>query len=441
MTQSPSTRPGAVDVAALIDSRPLSGLQIRVVALCALVVLIDGYDIQIMSLAVPAVAEAWKIRPADFGWVLTASLAGIGLGGAFVAPLADRFGRRPLMLLGMALAGISTLAAAFSHSLTEFMVWRLITGIGIGSAQPIAAALTADFMPLRRRAWLVTLMFCNVALGAVVAGFTAPPAMAAMGWRGLFIVGAVATLGLWVVLWFALPESLRFLVARRPGHKGVAASLAHIAPEVDPANVTIAPELKVRRSVLDLLSRELRARTLVIWTIYTINVFVVYLLISWLPTLLRQAGWPADQASRGAVLFQAGGVVGGLLLSSQIDRGRATAALLFGYGLAAAAFFGLGLVAPGFWVWGGLMLLIGLGLAGAQFVLIALAAAFYPTTIRATGVGWAGTVSRIGAVAAPLFGVWAMQIATPLQVLQMMILPIAFCAALALVIRPSWRTN
>ena len=426
------------EVGQLIDERPIGALQVLVVVLCALVVMIDGYDIQIMSLAVPAVAEDWGVPPSSFGLVLSAALAGIGFGGAFVAPLADRLGRRPVLVVTVGLVGLATLASAFAHTLSEFVFWRFLTGVAMGTAQPVATALTAEYVPARRRAWLVTVMFCNVAVGAFIAGFAAPPLMHAFGWRGLFLAGGAATLGLAAVLLAAVPESVRFLAARRPGGRSLARVLGRLAPEVAPAAVTVAPEAARRRSVLELLGRDYRSRTLVVWLTYGLNAFALYLLITWLPTLLRQAGWPQDAASRGSVLFQLGGVAGGLMLSAMVDRGRILRALLTGYAVAGSALVLLSVTPSTYLVWGGLMLLIGAGLNGAQFVIIALAAGVYPVGLRAAGVGWVGTVSRVGAVLAPLFGAWAIGVAGPAQVLAMMLAPVAVCAGLAFLIRRDW---
>jgi AAHS family 4-hydroxybenzoate transporter-like MFS transporter len=428
-----------VEVGQLIDERPIGALQVLVVVLCALVVMIDGYDIQIMSLAVPAVAQDWGVPASSFGLVLSAALAGIGLGGAFIAPLADRIGRRPVLVATVALVGLATLAAALAHTLSQFVLWRLLTGVGMGAAQPVAVALTAEYVPARRRAWLVTVMYCNVAVGAFVAGFAAPPLMHAFGWRGLFLAGGIATVGLGAVLLAAIPESLRFLVARRPGGKGLARVLGRLAPEVSPAAVAAAaPGAARRRSVLELLGRDYRLRTLVLWLSYGLGSFALYLLITWLPTLLRQAGWPQDAASRGSVVFQLGGVAGGLLLSAMVDRGRILTALLIGYAVAGSALLLLSFTPSTYLVWGGLMLLIGAGLNGAQFVVIAVAAGVYPSGLKAAGVGWVGTVSRVGAVLAPLFGAWAIGVAGPAQVLAMMLAPVAACAALAFLIRRDW---
>ncbi len=430
---------GSVDIGRLIDERPLSRLQIQVAVLCGMVVFFDGYDVQVMALAIPSVSETWGAAASSFGIALSASFLGIGLGSGLIAPFGDRIGRRPVIVGGLVIGGLATLATATAHTLMDFTFWRLLTGLGIGASIANAAAHTSEYMPARRRAWLVTVMYCNVALGAFFAGLWAPAVLKVSDWRGLFLLGGVGTLAVCVLVWALLPESLKFLVARRPEDRRIAGLLARLAPGVAPGSVFAAPALTKKRSVLDLVSADYRARTTVLWTLYALNIFVIYVLVSWLPTLLRREGWPTDEALVGAVLFQLGGVAGGLVLSSFIDRGRMRGALIAGYVTCAVALAAIAFTPSTFLVWGALMLAVGAGISGAQFVLIALAAEFYPLTIRATGVGWAVTVGRVGAVAAPLVGGAVLPLVTPAHGLTLLMVPTLICAACAALVQRAWR--
>lgn len=427
------------EIGALIDERPLTRLQVQVAVLCGMVVFFDGYDVQVMALAVPSVSETWGAAASSFGLALSASFLGIGIGSGLIGPLGDRIGRRPVIVGGLLLGGAATLATTLSHSLLDFTVWRLLTGLGIGASIANAAAHTSEYMPARRRAWLVTVMYCNVALGAFFAGLWAPAVLKVSDWRGLFLLGGVGTLAVCALVWALLPESLKFLVARRPADRRIGGLLARLAPEVEPGSVFAAPAMTKTRSLLDLVNADYRARTAVLWALYAMNIFVIYVLVSWLPTLLRRAGWPTDEALVGSVLFQLGGVAGGLVLSSFIDRGRMRGALIVGYVVCAAALAAISLSPPTFLVWGALMLAVGAGISGAQFVLIALAAEFYPLAIRATGVGWAVTVGRVGAVAAPLVGGAVLPLMTPVHGLSLLMIPTLACAVCAVLVQRGWR--
>jgi AAHS family 4-hydroxybenzoate transporter-like MFS transporter len=223
-----------VAVDKLIDERPISSLQIRVIALCACVIFLDGYDIQTLAVTVNWLSSEWNLTRADFTLAQTAALLGYAASAALVAGLGDRWGRRPILILAAALMGIGSLFTAFSHNVLELAFWRFLTGAGFGASVPNATAITSEFVPARRRAALITIMYANIALGAVVAGFAAPPVYAAFGWRAVFIVGGIGPIIVGLMLWLWLPESIRFLMEKRPADKRIPSLLSRLAPDIDP---------------------------------------------------------------------------------------------------------------------------------------------------------------------------------------------------------------
>jgi AAHS family 4-hydroxybenzoate transporter-like MFS transporter len=305
----------------------MSRLQWLVAVSCALVMFVDGYDIQVMALAVPALSMQWGIEPSRFGVALSAAVLGIGLGGAFVAPLGDRIGRRPLLTIALVIAGVSTLATATSTTPTEFALWRLLTGIGIGAGIPNCNAWTSEYVPARMRGSLLVLMNAAIGIGAFSAGFIAPGILQSWGWRGTFLIGGTVPLAIALILYWRAPESLKFLAARRPGDPRIASILKRLAPDLALVGLERqeASSLESRSSApsgfAQLLGPIYRQRTLVLWGVVLANLFTLYVLISWLPTLLQRSGWSLAAAVRGAVLIQAGSVVGGILLSFFLDRG------------------------------------------------------------------------------------------------------------------------
>jgi AAHS family 4-hydroxybenzoate transporter-like MFS transporter len=417
-----------VDVRQLIDERPLAPLQKWIIVLCGLVVLLDGYDIQTMALAVPSLASQWAVPPSRFGLALSASLIGLMVGAGLLAPLGDKYGRRPLLIGGMALLGVASLGTIFSTMPEHLVVWRFLTGLGLGASIPNGTALTSEYMPARRRAALVTLMFCNMAVGAFVAGFTAPAIIGTWGWRGIFVVGGVLPLVVSLVLFLFAPESVRFLLTRDPDDPRIRKILLRIAPDANAAFVRSEAQTAERHSVLALFAREYRLRTLLIWCAFILNLFVLYTLISWIPTLLRGAGWAAANASRGVGIINAGGVVAGLLISAFVDRNRTLPAMLVAY-IGVAVSLALFTILPSGAIWWLLLAVIGGGTSGAQMTLNSLAAGIYPPVIRATGVGWATSIGRVGAALAPLVAaaVVGRQVA-PLSVLGLLIIPVLACA-------------
>jgi MFS transporter, AAHS family, 4-hydroxybenzoate transporter len=432
-----------VEIDKLIDERPLAGVQILVIVLCALVIFLDGYDIQTLAVNINWLSAEWGLTRADFTLPQTAALIGYAFSAAIVAGFGDRWGRRPILLMATLVMGLASLGTALSENVNQLAFWRLLTGMGFGASVPNATAITSEFVPLRRRAALITVMYANIALGAVVAGFAAPYIYEALGWQAVFIAGGVGPLVVCVLLWFFLPESVRFLIEKKPGDPRIAATVARLAPDVDPNNVTLAKRSEVQRqSVLALLAPAFRARTLLLWTGVALNLFSLFFLISWLPALLNSSGWSPTDASRGGVMLQIGGIISGLLMAWQVDRGRTVPAMVTAY-LITAASLGLFLLIPStsgsWWL---LLLTIGAGTSGTQFAFNALSAAFYPSLIRSTGVGWAVGVGRIGAILGPAFGGYIVraQLATP-QVLGLLVIPVLLCAVCVMFLPLVWRSG
>jgi AAHS family 4-hydroxybenzoate transporter-like MFS transporter len=389
------------------DARPLTALQIRVFLLCALVVLLDGYDLQAMGLAVPTLAHDWHLANPSFTYALSASLLGLGLGSAFIAPLGDRLGRRPLLLAGLAIILVTSLGITTATTPWQLSAWRLLIGLGLGVCQSNASALTAEYAPQGRRATIMTLMGVCVSFGAMLAGLTAPQVLAAAGWRGLFLVGAALPLLALLASLMGLPESVALV---RAGSGG---------------------------SLLALLRVPYRERTLRLWLVYGLAAMLLYFLISWLPTFLTAAGWSRAQAPHGIALLQGGGIAGSLVQAWLVDRRRAITALVgaFGMTLVTALLFAVPGTAP---AWPLLLVLMGSGIGGVIMAFIALGAIFYPPAIRVTGFGWAGAVSRVGAVLGPLAGGWI--IATgiaPRMMLGLIAVPALLCIAGTLAMRRS----
>ncbi len=394
-----------VEIDDLLDASRLSGLQKYVLVLCTLAVVFDGYDLQVLSLAVPAVTKAWSISPASLSVALSASPLGMGLGAAFLGPLGDRYGRRTVLAATMAIVGISSLASSLAHDAPQLAVCRFFTGVALGASLANAYTLAADFMPRRRRATLTTLSYCNTATGALLASLVVPTVMRRYGWPASFVVGGALPLALCAALLTTGPESIKFLLNRRPGSRAIATILRHIAPGVAAETVYLKPAAQVLAgSVRDLFRRTYRAPTLLLWLGFAMNSFNLYLLVSWLPTLLTGSGWPPAQAIREVGFNQLGGILGGVSLAGLMDRFGAERTLATGFAVLAVALMLFLVVPSGFLTWGALLLLIGACTGGSQFAIVSLAASLYPSRILATGSGWASAVARLGAFISPLVG-------------------------------------
>jgi AAHS family 4-hydroxybenzoate transporter-like MFS transporter len=433
----------AIDVSRLLDERAISPVQWLVVVLSALVMLVDGYDVAVMALSVPLVARQWGITPEHFSAALSAVLLGLTVGAAFLAPLGDQVGRRTLLIAAMALVGITTTITAAAASPVQFMIWRFLTGLGLGMSIPNCNAWTAEYLPVRQRPTVLVIMNAAINAGAFCAGFVLPVIFAHWGWRGAFMVGGVLPLLLAVVILTAAPESLKFLIARRPHDPRIGGILRRVAPEVDPATPLTRPEAAPapsRWSVAELLAPLYRRRTLVLWAVVIANLFTLYILVNWLPTLLQSAGWTQSDALHGASMMQLGGVLGGLALSVFLSRGSTVPALLVIY-LVTAACLVLFRLAPPLVTWVALVLM-GAGTGGAQLALNVLSTAYYPPTIKATGMSWAGVVGNGGSFLAPVVGGWLIGRGfASMNILSMIAVPALLCALGVLFMRREWQWN
>lgn len=427
-----------IEITRVIDERPLSSLQILVIVLCSVNVFLDGYDIQSISLALPSLVTEWGVPREQFSWVMSAAIFGGILGGAFLTPLGDRFGRRQILVWSTVTSSIGTFLTATASSPYQLIMYRLIMGFGMGASVAIAITLTSEYMPAARRARLITIMYCNVALGALTAGFVAPVLINQWGWRGIFVIGGIMPLILSIVLFLFLPESVRFLMERNPDDPRIKSIIKKMAPDIEPSHVYAeARTANTKLAVSTLLTPLYRNRTLLTWAIFFLNYYLLYFLISWLPQLLTEQGWSQAQALRGGVLIQAGGIIGGLTLALLVDRGKTVRGLLCAYLITTVA-FGLFLVLPATFIqWGLLVLIVGCGTSGAQFAMNALAAILYPPGIRATGLGWATAIGRSGAAIGPMTILGLSMLGLNLEtyvILGLLSLPVLLCAALVLFI-------
>jgi AAHS family 4-hydroxybenzoate transporter-like MFS transporter len=388
----------------------LGSLQVTVTALCALIAMLDGFDTQAIAYVAPRIAEGWGLAPSAFGPVFSVGLLGLALGAFLLSPLADRFGRKSIILLSAAIFGVFALLTALADSMNHLLILRLLTGIGLGAAMPNIIALTSEYAPPRLRATLVTIMFCGFPLGSTIGGIVASPIMARFDWQGVFVLGGLLPLLLLPVLLFVLPESARFLVARNASEDRIAPIVRRLGLGVSVAEFIEgirreqAVHGKARLSVPQLFEGRRALVTLLLWAAFFLNLLVMYFLVNWLPTLLKGAGLPLSMAILSTATLNLGGVVGALFLGRLIDRASPYLVLGWAYAfsaicIAVIAFGGtdLRILLTG-------AALAGFGVVGAQIGCNALAAAIYPTAIRATGVGWALGVGRIGAIIGPLVG-------------------------------------
>jgi AAHS family 4-hydroxybenzoate transporter-like MFS transporter len=413
----PSTT--ALDIRRFIDDRPVSRYQLLVATMCGLIVFVDGFDAQAMGYVAPALTAAMEISRGVLGSVISSGLVGMMVGALVSGPLADRIGRKPVLIGCALIFGVGSLLTATAQSVESLMAWRAVTGLGMGGAMPNAIALTSEYMPRRRRAGAVTMMICGFSLGAAVGGFVAASIIPRFGWPSVFIVGGVIPIAIALLSVFVLPESIRFLVVRGGGEPRARTYLSRIAPgEVvaGPLSPGYDEHGHAGAFIVSELFTERRAfGTILIWVIYFMNLLNLYFLNSWLPTIISDAGIPVDTAIRLTSLFQIGGIVGAVILGRLLDRTFSFWILAGCYGWAAAFVYSIGHAGASAALLALTITCAGVGIIGGQNASHALSSEFYPTRIRSTGVGWALGIGRIGSIIGPVLGGLLLAQNTPMR--------------------------
>ena len=395
-----------INISEDIDNRPFGRFQVLVLVLCGLTVLLDGFDVQVIGFLAPAIIHEWNANRASLGPVFAASLFGLLIGSLVLGTLADKWGRRPVLIGATFFFSICMMATAHVHSLNQLMVMRFVTGLGLGSILPNVIALSAEYSPLRKRVTALMLVSIAFPIGAVLAGIVSELMLPHWGWRSVFYVGGVLPVILAVVLLFNLPESLQFLVLREKS-AGVRRWLGKLYPEIKVLSdaVFIVREPHGKGSpVAELFTGGRASTTLMLWAACMANLLILYFISNWLPTIVRAAGLTLSNAVLAGTAFQIGGVVGAILLGFIIDRHGFRAVLIPCFIVAAVALFMMGRPGLGVPVLFMVIIVAGFCVIGGQGGLNALAASSYPTALRSTGIGWALGMGKLGSVLGPMLG-------------------------------------
>lgn len=395
----------SLNVSRLIDEKPISRLQIAVIALCGLINFFDGMDTQSIGVAAPFIAKSLGLTIPQLGPVFSAGLLGAALGAIGFGAIADRVGRKRLLVIAAVLIGVFTLLTASAQSFNSLMLCRFLAGIGLGGATPCFIALTAEYTPERRRATCVTLMWSSFPLGAMAGAFINSRLIEHFGWQMIFYIGGMLPLAIAVILAIWLPESLKFLIARRNDTIGARRILQRMGVASLPeGTVLTADGDKTERASFGSVFRGgLALGTLLLWGPFFTGMGVLTLTVLWTPSLMGMNGIsPADGAF--VVAFNGLGAFFGQAVAGRcIERFGIIPTMVPAFILGAAATVGLGYSVasvPAASLCIGLVgLFLGIGTAGA----IAMAAEIYPTAIRATGVGLSMAIGRFGQVCTPYF--------------------------------------
>lgn len=397
-----------INVSDLIDRSPVSRFQIGIFVLCGLCLIMDGFDVQAIGYVAPALSQQWKIAPAILGSVLSAALYGVLFGSIFLSMLADRIGRRPVLVGACLFFSVISILTGLVQSVPQLLIMRFIAGLALGSIMPNAMALVGEYASRRTRIPLMIIVGNGFTAGAAIGGFVAFWLIPRFGWRSVFYFGGTVPLLIGTLMIFLLPESLQFLALH--GHDPE--KLIKWIKRIDPAAPAgagvqyVMPEQRHRGApMLKLFQNGLALRTILLWTIYFMNLLNLYFLSSWLPTvatpLMKAAGISGAYALLLGTALQIGGVAGSLLLGLLVPRFGFVAALTGFFLTASLCIANIGLPGLSLTLLFGIVFLAGIGIVGGQSAINALAATLYPTDLRSTGVGSGLGIGRIGSIVGP----------------------------------------
>ncbi|MDQ7261338.1 aromatic acid/H+ symport family MFS transporter [Paracoccus sp. PS-1] len=393
-----------IDGSEAIDQGPFGRFQWMVVALCGTLLVVDGYDVFVAGTVLPTLIAEWGLTKPQAGALQAWALFGMMFGALILGPLADRIGRKKGVAISFVLFTASTVLTGFATSPEQFKIFRFIAGLGCGGLMPNAVALMNEYAPKRLRGTMVALMFSGYSVGGMVAAGLGVGLIPSFGWQPMFFIAAVPLLLLPLVLW-KLPESLGFLI--RQGRQDEA---RRIFARINPATPLAADDQLVftetkgaSASVAELFRHGRTLRTLMLWLSFFCCLLLVYLLSSWLPKVLQEAGYAERASLLSLFSLNFGGMAGAIAGGWLGDR--------FGLPKVVVAFFaaaGASIALIGFNPAPAMLFLLvfvaGATTIGTQILLYASVAQLYNLSVRSTGLGWASGMGRIGAIVGPTLG-------------------------------------
>ncbi|MEM0928596.1 MAG: MFS transporter [Pseudomonadota bacterium] len=397
------------EIRARIDAGPISPMIIMIIGIGFLLNLVDGFDVVAMSVAGPSISSDWGISDSEKGWILSSALVGMSIGAAFLAPLADVFGRRPLVIAATALIGVSMILTGFiPQSVLLLMAVRVLAGLGIGIIFANGAAIASEFSPDKYRNLAVTMVVMGYPFGAMVVGPIADFIIPIFGWEMLFVYGGIATLLLGVMIHLTLPESVMFLATRgRDPDRDLAdinSTLRKLGRE--PLDELVRPsqdDAVSSANVSSLLKAEHRTSTVVLWSVYFLGFLTLYFQLSWIPSLFVDSGFTRSQGIFALTLNNMGAVIGIVaigLITTHTKLARPISVFFAGSAVLMVVLYQF--KTDSLLALNASIFAIGLLLQGAFTAMYALAARVYPAEIRATGIGWAAGLGRTGAILSPI---------------------------------------
>jgi AAHS family 4-hydroxybenzoate transporter-like MFS transporter len=432
----------APTVSEIIDRRPMGRYQIWTMALCGMVIVLDGFDTQSIGFLAPSMADTLRVPVKTFGPIFAAALVGLMISSMLSGPIADRWGRKWPIVACTLIFGTFAMLTARCTSFDQLLAFRFLTGLGLGGALSNSVALMSEYAPKRLLAVIVSIMFCGMPTGAVLGTQVSAVMLPRWGWQSVFYAGGVLPLTLALLLIAILPESVRYLEVSGANQRKISKILARISPELAEASISRSEHQDRRRNapVINLFTQGRAAGTILLWIPFFMNLLMLYFVVFWLPALLRQTGKPVSAGMTAIMLFSVGGIAGSFIEGNFMNRWGAFPVLLTEF-LCTTLLIASLAYSTSFPLMMTITFVLGFVVQGAQGGLSAVAATFYPISIRSTGIGWCLGVGRIGSIVGPILGGVMLKLDwSPREILLAGSIP-ALCAAAATFTSLRLRTN
>jgi benzoate transport len=394
-----------MDLRERINNSKMSPYQWAIIGMCVLLNALDGFDVLAMAFTANGVTKEFGLTGSELGVLLSAGLVGMAIGSLCLAPLADIVGRRPMIIASVGAAGAGMLLAATANNMAQLGIWRFLTGLGVGCILACTNVIASEYSSKKRRGLTISIYTAGYGIGATLGGAAAVSLQSQYGWRSVFVFGGISTLSILAVLLFLLPESVDFLVTKRP--RNVLDRLNRIArktghPEVDVLQDSQIVVKAKTNPISDLLTPANRRSTLLLWVAFFTTMFGFYFVNSWTPRLLVTAGMTESQGITGGLMLTLGGIFGSVLYGVLATKWNSKIVLVAFSVLSAVMIVVFISSASVILLALGAGVLVGMLINGCIAGLYTLAPALYPASVRSTGVGWGIGIGRIGAIIAPL---------------------------------------
>jgi AAHS family 4-hydroxybenzoate transporter-like MFS transporter len=403
----PSQPASTINIGELLDNSRVGPLQIRVFMLCMISLIMDGFDVQAMGYVGPAVRMEMGISPVQFGYILAAANLGVLVGSLGLSVVADKIGRRPVLIGATLFFALLTLITAYARGFQDLLWLRFIGGIGMGCIIPNSTALVGEFSPQKSRVTLTMCITVGFTIGGALGGFVARWLIPAYGWRSVFVFGGAVPLVIGLLMLWGLPESLQFLAVRRRRLDILAKWLRKLDPRIQIGEATQFITRESSRSgatFVHLFSDGRGPATLLLWLVNFMNLLNLYFLSGWLTTVMTNMGYAPGTAVLIGTTLQVGGTIGTFALAWMISRWGFIPMLTATFAVAAASIALIGMPGLSLTMLTVIVFVAGWCVVGGQPGVNTLAATYYPTYLRTTGIGWGLGIGRIGAIVGPYIG-------------------------------------